>query len=88
MRNVNNMLGLIPEWEVEKHGLNTHRRKVGNGYILDSKDLSNIDGEFFSVKVMNLGGIPISNSEARRLIDGSKGPIYFEKPENFNKEDK
>jgi len=79
-RIINNLVALIPEWVVQERGLNDKGRKVGNGYILNQKELSSIDGDFFEHKVALLGGVTLSPTNAKRLIDGTLQPIVFTKP--------
>lgn len=81
MRSINTRLGLIPEWVVNDLDIKGERRKVGNAYILSEKELSQIEGEFFALKVFNLGGIPIDYNEARALLSGEKEPYLFDEPE-------
>lgn len=81
MRSINTRLGLIPEWVVDELDIKGERRKVGNAYILSEKELSQIEGEFFALKVFNLGGIPIDYNEARVLLSGEKEPYLFDEPE-------
>lgn len=79
-RTINSMLALIPEWVVAEYNLNKNGRKVGNAYILSSKDLSGIEGDFFEHKVAILGGLTISDTTAVRLINGTLKPITFNEP--------
>ena len=93
-RSVNNVVAIIPEWEFEKLNLKAVRRKVGNGYIVQPKDLDNYNSSsIFSMKVIELGGIPITMQEATRMIKGSLSPIIFTRKEDSDnieeiKEDK
>lgn len=77
VRRINNLVALIPEWVVKERGLNSNGRKIGNGYLLSSKDLDAIEGEFFEHKVALLGGLVLSTENARRLIEGTLEPIVF-----------
>ena len=82
-RSVNNVVAIIPEWEFEKLNLKTVRRKIGNGYIVQPKDLDSYkSSSIFSVKVIELGGVPITMQEATRMIKGSLSPIVFTKEES------
>ncbi|EGJ72103.1 hypothetical protein Bcop_1924 [Bacteroides coprosuis DSM 18011] len=49
-RIINNLVALIPEWVVQERGLNDKGRKVGNGYILNQKELSSIDGDSLNIR--------------------------------------
>ena len=77
---INNLYALIPEWVVEEHKLNSKAEKVGNAYILNPKDLTSIQGDFFEHKVTLLGGMVISSTTAKRMIKGTLKPILFEYP--------
>ena len=82
-RSVNNVVAIIPEWEFEKLNLKAVRRKIGNGYIVQPKDLDSYkSSSIFSVKVIELGGVPITMQEATRMIKGSLNPIVFTKEES------
>lgn len=78
-KNVNNLVALIPEWEFEKLNLKAQRIKVGNGVIINPKDLPYVQESLFSLEVFKLGGIPLTMSDATQIIKGRKEPIIFKK---------
>lgn len=80
MRNINNVVALIPEWEFQKLNISVPRRKVGNGYIINSKDLPNSVYKSFSLEVFKMGGLVMPMSEAEDYIRGNKIPFMFETP--------
>jgi len=86
---INDLYALIPEWVVEEHKLNKRAEKVGNAYILNSKDLTSIEGEFFEHKVTLLGGMVISSTTAKRMINGTLNPVLFKesKEDTINKKE-
>lgn len=68
MRKVNNVVALIPEWEYDKLNLKAFRNKIGNGYIVNPKDLKSSSDEFFSLEVFKMGGMVLSMVEAEALL--------------------
>ena len=78
-KNVNNLVALIPEWEFEKLNLKAQRIKVGNGVLINPKDLPYVQESLFSLEVFKLGGIPLTMSDATQIIKGRKEPIIFKK---------
>ena len=86
MRSINTRLALIPEWIVEDLEIQGVRQKVGNAYILGEKELNQVEGAFFALKVISLGGIPIDYNEARLLLNGEKEPYYFDDPRDKEEE--
>ena len=78
-KNVNNLVALIPEWEFEKLNIKAQRIKVGNGVLINPKDLPYVQESLFSLEVFKLGGIPLTMSDATQIIKGGKEPIIFKK---------
>ena len=78
-KNVNNLVALIPEWEFEKLNIKAQRIKVGNGVLINPKDLPYVQESLFSLEVFKLGGIPLTMSDATQIIKGRKEPIIFKK---------
>lgn len=78
-KNVNNLVALIPEWEFEKLNIKAQRIKIGNGVLINPKDLPYVQESLFSLEVFKLGGIPLTMSDATQIIKGRKEPIIFKK---------
>ena len=78
-KNVNNLVALIPEWEFEKLNIKAQRIKVGNGVLINPKDLPYVQESLFSLEVFKLGGIPLTMGDATQIIKGRKEPIIFKK---------
>ena len=80
MRNINDVVALIPEWEFEKLNISAPRRKIGNGYIINSKDLNGQLQHSFSLEIFKMGGIVIPMTEAEEYVRGRREPFMFETP--------
>ena len=79
-RNINNLVAIIPEWEFEKLNISAPRRKIGNGYIINSKDLNGQLQHSFSLEIFKMGGIVIPMTEAEEYVRGRREPFMFETP--------
>lgn len=67
MKNGNNVVALIPEWEFEKLNLKAFRFKVSNGYLINPKDLTSTNPGMFSIEVFKMGGIVLPEADAIQL---------------------
>lgn len=79
-RNINNLVAIIPEWEFNKLNIKAYRRRLGNGVIINSKDLPNSTDESFSMVIFKMGGIIMPMSEAEEYVRGRREPFMFETP--------
>ena len=82
-RNINNLVAIIPEWEFNKLNIKAYRRRLGNGVIINSKDLPNSTDKSFSMVIFKMGGIIMPMSEAERYIITKEAPIIFKEPNSI-----
>ena len=85
-RNINNLVALIPEWEFNQLNIKAYRRRLGNGVIINSKDLPNSTDKSFSMEIFKMGGIIMPMSEAERYIMTKEAPIIFKEPNSIMEE--
>ena len=78
IRSVNNLVALIPEWEFEKLNIQAHRVRVGNGVLINPKDLKFSQGGLFSLEVLKMGGVVLTMNDATQIVSGKMQPIIFE----------
>lgn len=81
MKNGNNVVALIPEWEFEKLNLKAFRFKVSNGYLINPKDLTSTNPGMFSIEVFKMGGIVLSEADAIQLRNSEIIKPLFTPPE-------
>ena len=80
MKNGNNVVALIPEWEFEKLNLKAFRFKVSNGYLINPKDLTSTNPGMFSIEVFKMGGIVLSEADAIQLRNSEITKPLFTPP--------